>query len=76
MVTWLCKNFSYYANITTMDATHYDHLFTTLGLSDYETESHFLENFILAKTWAEVAGNEHTDKKAIDLLLVTTNNTE
>ena len=61
----LQKLLSYCANITTTDATHYDHLFTTLRLSDHETVTHFLKNFTIAKTRAEVAGNEYSDQRAI-----------
>jgi hypothetical protein len=72
----LQKLLSYCANITTTDKTHYDHLFTTLRLSEFETVTHFLKNFIIAKTRAEIAGNDYSDLQTVDLLLAAINSTE
>jgi hypothetical protein len=62
----LQKLSSYCANITMIDKSYYHHEFTTLHLTENESATYFLKNFVIAKTKAEIAGNLYSDHDIVD----------
>jgi hypothetical protein len=71
----LQKLSSYCANVAMIDKSYYHHQFTTLHLLDNESVTHFLKNFVITQTKAEIAGNTYSDADIVDLILATLNST-